>query len=88
MRIYQGVRLYAVDSREFGTIAKAKRFTVKIYDGSCANMPRATLSGEHVVKFRNDVPAERDAIERYLRTFLPWNDPYLLKESNDGASSP
>ncbi len=79
MTIYHGIRLYAVDSRDVGTFGgRAPRATVKIYDGSCANRPRATLSGKHVEQFRSAVPSDRDGIERMLRGFLPSNDPYRV----------
>jgi hypothetical protein len=79
MKIHHGIRLYAVDSRDVGTFGgKAPRATIKIYDGSCANSPRATISGRQVDGFRAVVPKERDKIEAFLRIYLPSNDPYRL----------
>ena len=82
MRLYHGITLYAVDSRDVGTFGgKAKRATIKIYDGSCANSPRTTISGEMVSKIRRDCAGPhclREDIELYLRRLLPSNDPYRL----------
>jgi hypothetical protein len=79
--IWHGIRLYAVDSRDVGTFGgRAKRATIKIYDGSCANSPRTTVSGELVEKMRKDLGSPktsiREDIEAYLRRMLPSNDPY------------
>ena len=79
MTIYHGIRLYAVDSRDIGTFGGvARRATIKIYDGSCANKPRTTISGEKAAVFRHLIPKDRDSIERHLRSLLPSNDPYRL----------
>lgn len=81
MKISHGVRLYAVDSRDVGTFGgRAAKASIKIYDGSCATVPRTTISGEMVKSFRRDVEklGRGEQIEQYLRTLLPSNDPYRL----------
>ncbi len=79
MKMYHGVRLYAVDSRDIGTFGGHRaRATIKIYDGSCANTPRATISGEMVNAVRRDMPTNRLQTEYYLRGFLPSDDPYRV----------
>jgi hypothetical protein len=82
-KIYHGTRLYAVDSRDVGTFGgRAKRATIKIYDGSNMATPRTTISGEMVAKVRKDLgdPATslREDINDYLRHLLPSTDPYRL----------
>lgn len=81
MTIWHGTRLYAVHSRDVGTFGgRAKRATIKIYDGSCANSPRATLSEMELVRqMRADltgIAKDRPGINDYLRRFLPATDPY------------
>lgn len=83
MKIWHGIRLYAVDSRDVGTFGdRGSRATIKIYDGSCANFPRTTISGAMVDKVRSDLGSARTSIrediEVYLRRMLPSNDPYRL----------
>jgi hypothetical protein len=82
-KIYHGTRLYAVDGRDVGTFGgRAKRATIKIYDGSNAASPRTVISGEMVAKVRKDLgsPATslREDINEYLRRLLPSNDPDRL----------
>ena len=83
MMIYHGIRLYAVDSRDVGTFGgKAKRVSIKIYDGSCANSPRTTISASPLIaQVRNDLRAHKgnhQATDDYLRKFLPSNDSYRI----------
>ena len=83
MRIYHGIRLYAVDSRDVGTFGgRAKRASIKIYDGSCANSPRTTISESPLLaQVRRDLQAnagDRLAVNDYLRKLLPSNDPYRI----------
>lgn len=82
MKLYHGIRLYAVDSRDVGRFGgRAKRATIKIYDGSCANSPRTTIAGAMVEKVRREISPRhclREDIEVYLRRLLPSNDPYRL----------
>jgi hypothetical protein len=83
MKIWHGIRLYAVDSRDVGTFGgRAARATIKIYDGSDCGTPRTTISGEMVDTVRSDLgpptKASRAAVNEYLRRLLPSNDPYRL----------
>lgn len=80
MKLYHGIRLYAVDSRDVGTFGgRATRATIKIYDGSCANTPRAVIAGAAAVNdFRVKAPGTREGTELFLRSFLPGTDPYRV----------
>jgi hypothetical protein len=72
MKIYHGHRLYAVDRGGRGT-----RPTIKIYDGSNAFEPRATISGAMIKIVRTQLRGlSREAVEQYLRSLLPSTDPY------------
>lgn len=83
--ITHGIRLYAVDSRDVGMLGgRAARATIKVYDGSCANSPRVTISDRsQLPQIRSDLKefnrvGDREMTNRYLRRLLPSSDPYSL----------
>lgn len=86
MDMYHGTRLYAVYGRDIGTFGgRAKRPSLKIYDGSDCATPRTTISASlRLAQARDDLEAlkgDRDQIDAYLRRYLPSTDPYRLSPS-------
>jgi hypothetical protein len=70
MMMFHGIRHYAVYGRDVGTFGgRDKNPTIKVYDGSCANSPRLTVSGELVEKMHRRlcvIRNDRQLVEAYL----------------------
>jgi hypothetical protein len=68
--MFHGIRHYAVYSRDVGTFrGRAKNATIKVYDGSCANSPRVTVSGEYCSRMSErlcEIRKDRNRVEDYL----------------------